>query len=668
MQIDEMKERIERISEMEKPENPKFSVSYMAPNEDPTSNFYQYCNGNWIATHPIPEDKIRWGAFMEIAERNRYVLGKILEECAFSERWVDKTIQQLGSFYLSAMDTEKIDELKFEPIKEWAKRIEDIEEKDEMVSLISEFHRYGLDAMFSFSSDSDEKNSAIYAYYLEQGGLSLPNRDYYLIDSFESIRGQYKKHVANLFSLYGQSARDAEQSAETVFKIEALLAKSSRTPVELRDPERNYNKFLYDELDSIVPSIGITRYLLEIGLPEVKHIVIRQPEFFKNLGNMLDSISLSEWKTYLTWKLLHFASPFLHEEVRKEYFDFYERKLLGRKKPEKRWKQVVQLIDGQMGEALGKLYVQREFTDDSKRKMEEMVSDLKEAFKEKLEKLDWMSEKTKKIALEKFLKFNAKIGFPKKFIDYSSIDISPSDFFGNILRTNKFEIMRKIKRVNTPVDRELWEMSPPTVNAYFSPTKNEIVFPAGILQPPFFDPAMDDAVNYGATGGIIAHEMTHGFDDEGRKYDKDGNLKDWWSKVDADEFEKRAKSVVNLYEQLEALPGLHVNGELTLGENIADMGGVSIAYEALQKKLSRNPALRKNIDGLTPEQRFYISWSQSWRANVREEAIKWQVSNDPHSPDCFRGEIPAVIHLKFHEHFGSPITKNGKGKEVITIW
>ena len=321
-----------------------------------------------------------------------------------------------------------------------------------------------------------------------------------------------------------------------------------------------------------------------------------------------------------------------------------------------------------MGEALGKLYVEREFTEESKRKMEEMVSDLKDAFREKLKKLDWMSEETKKTALEKFSKFNAKIGFPKKFIDYSSIDISPSDFFGNILRTNEFETMRKIRRVNTPVDKELWEMSPPTVNAYFSPTKNEIVFPAGILQPPFFDPTMDDAVNYGATGGIIAHEMTHGFDDEGRKYDKDGNIKDWWSKVDADEFEKRAKSVVNLYGRLEALPGLRVNGELTLGENIADMGGISIAYEALQKKPARNPGLRKNIDGLTPEQRFYISWSQSWRANVREEAIKWQVSNDPHSPDRFRGEIPAVIHLKFHEHFGSPDSENKKAREVITIW
>ena len=668
MQVDEIKQRIERISDVEKPEFPKFSVNYMAPNEDPVSNFYYYSNGNWIATHPIPEDKIRWGAFMEIAERNRYVLGKILEECAFSERWDNKTIQQLGSFYLSAMDTKKIDELKFKPIKEWARKIDEIKEKNELISLISEFHRYGLEAMFSYSSDSDEKNSSIYAYYLEQGGLSLPNRDYYLLDSFENIRGYYKRHVANLFSLYGQSLQDAERSAETVFEIELQLAKSSRTPVELRDPERNYNRFMYEDLDRSIPSVGMRRYLSEIGLPDVKHIVIRQPEFFENLGKMLDSISLSEWKTYLTWKLLHFASPFLHEEVMKEYFDFYERKLLGRKKPEKRWKQVVQLIDGQMGEALGKLYVEREFTEESKRKMEEMVSDLKEAFREKLKKLDWMTEETKKTAIEKFSKFNAKIGFPKKFIDYSSIDISPGDFFGNILRTNEFETMRKIKRVNTPVDKDLWEMSPPTVNAYFSPTKNEIVFPAGILQPPFFDPTMDDAVNYGATGGIIAHEMTHGFDDEGRKYDKDGNLKDWWSKVDADEFEKRAKSVVNLYGQLEALPGLHVNGELTLGENIADMGGVSIAYEALQKKLARNPGLRKNIDGLTPEQRFYISWSQSWRANVREEAIKWQVSNDPHSPDRFRGEIPAVIHLKFHEHFGSIDNENKKAKEVITIW
>ncbi|MEM0134704.1 MAG: M13 family metallopeptidase [Thermoplasmatales archaeon] len=668
MKLEQVRERIERISDKERQEDPKFSVRYMDTSADPLSNFYQYSNGNWIATHPIPEDKIRWGAFMEIAEKNRYVLGKILEECAFSDRWEDRTVQQLGSFYLSAMDTQTIDSLEFKPIKSLASMIDQINDMDDLIDVLSKLHKYGLPAIFSFSSDSDERNSSTYAYYLEQGGLSLPNRDYYFLDSFASIRADFIKHIASTFSLYGQAPDDAEKTAKTVFGIELAMAKASRTPVELRDPEKNYNKFVFEDLERTVPLINLRYYLSNMKLPAVEHIVIRQPEFFENVGKMLNSVSLADWKTYLTWKLLHFASPFLHEEVRNEYFDFYERKLLGRPKQEKRWKQVVQLIDGLMGEALGKLYVQKEFPPESKRKMEEMVSDLKEVFSDKLKKLDWMSGDTKKTALEKFSRFHAKIGYPNRFIDYSSVDISPDDFFGNVLRSSAFEIEREIKRVNTPVDSELWEMSPPTVNAYFSPTKNEIVFPAGILQPPFFDPTMDDAVNYGATGGIIAHEITHGFDDEGRKYDQDGNLKDWWSKKDADEFERRAKSVVNLYGHLEALPGRYVNGELTLGENIADIGGVSIAYEALQRKLGRNPDLRKKIDGLTPEQRFYVSWSQSWRANVREEALKWQISNDPHSPDNFRWETPATEHYKFNNHFTNPTSGGKKTRDVITIW
>ncbi|MCL4333430.1 MAG: M13 family metallopeptidase [Candidatus Thermoplasmatota archaeon] len=668
MNFEDVRGRIEKIAPNEKPDNPRFSVDYMDKSVLPHDSFYTYSNGNWIRTHPIPEDKTQWSAFMELVDKNRYVLGKILEDCAFSDKNDDPISKQLGSFYLSAMDTARIDELKFQSIMVFAEIIEGIETVDDIAPVVSKLHHNGLPAMFSFSSDSDEKNSSLYTYYLEQGGLSLPNRDYYLLDTFERIRKDYRKHVANIFSLYGQSRENAERSAETVFSIELALARSSRTPVELRDPERNYNRFLFTELERAVPRLGIKRYFSEIGLPQVDQIVIRQPEFFSNLGAMLDTVKIEDWKTYLTWKLLHFASPFLSKEVREEYFDFYERKLFGRPREERRWKQVVQLTDMLLGEALGKLYVEREFTKESKAKMEELVNDLREVFSDKLSKLDWMSEKTKRTALEKFGKFRAKIGYPNKFIDYSSIKISPDDFFGNIIRCNAFEFEREIRRVNKPVDRELWEMTPPTVNAYFSPTKNEIVFPAGILQPPFFDPTMDDAVNYGATGGIIAHEITHGFDDEGRKYDLDGNLKDWWSKEDAEEFERRAKTVVNLYGELEALPGLRVNGELTLGENIADIGGISIAYEALQRKLGRNPELRREIDGLTPEQRFYISWAQSWRANVREESVKWQISNDPHSPEKFRGEIPVVVHYKFGDNFKHPSDPKTTGRGIITIW
>ena len=668
MDTEEIRKRIDRIGEDEKPESLKFSVKYMDSSVDPNSNFYKFCNGKWIDTHPIPDDKIQWSAFMELSERNRYVLGKIVEDCAFYDNPDDPIKAQVGAFYLSAMDTLTIERLKFEPIREFVELIEKIKDSGEIILTISKLHGKGISAMFSYSSDSDEKDSSTYAYYLKQGGLSLPNRDYYFLEPFEDIRKDFKRHVANIFVLYGYSEEDAKKSSDIVFDTEVALAKASRTPVELRDPEKNYNRFELRELEQSFPNVNIKRYLSEVQLPPVKHVVVRQPEFFENLEKMLDQIPLSSWKVYLIWKILNFASPYLHEEVANEHFYFFERKLFGRKKQEKRWKRVVNLIDGEIGEALGKLYVDQEFGEESKRRMEVLINDLKNVFADKLDKSDWMSDKTKKMALEKFSKFRSKIGYPTKFIDYSSIRISPDDLFGNILRSEEFEFEREIRRINSPVDKELWQMTPPTVNAYFSPTENEIVFPAGILQPPFFDPNMDDAVNYGATGGVIAHEITHGFDDEGRKYDLNGNLNDWWSPEDIKEFSERAKSVANLYGSLEALPGLHVNGELTLGENIADLGGVSIAFEALEKRLNRDSSLRKNIDGLTPEQRFYIAWSQSWRANVREEAIKWQVSNDPHSPDNLRGEVPARVHYAFASHFKGPDGTKKKQDTIISIW
>lgn len=668
MDIGRIRERVKRIGIEEKPENPKFSIEYMDQTADPRTNFYRFCNGSWISSHPIPEDKAQWSASMELVERNRYTLGKILEECSFLDHPGDQIREQVGAFYLSAMDVQTIEHLEYEPIREFMRMIDDVSNATEILPIISKLHRSGIPVMFSYSSSSDERNSSIYAYYLEQGGLSLPNREYYLLESFESVRRDYKKHISNQFTLYGQTREEADSSSEEVFKIELEMARNSRTPVELRDPESNYNRFLIGEINATFSGVDLKRYLSEISLPLVNYVVVRQPQFFDALGKILTDFPVESWKTYLKWKVLRFAAPYLHDAVEKENFDFFVRKLFGQPIQEKRWKRMVDLIDMEIGEALGKLYVDQEFGQDSKKRMEWMVDDLRETFIEKLKKLDWMSEKTREKALEKFAKFRAKIGYPNRFIDYSSINILPDDFFGNILRSNSFEFDREMRRVNTPIDRELWEMTPPTVNAYFSPTDNEIVFPAGILQPPFFDPEMDDAVNYGATGGTIAHEITHGFDDEGRKYDSDGNLNDWWSSEDAEEFNKRAKTVVNLYNSIEALPGLHINGELTLGENIADLGGISIAFDALERRLSRDPSMRKTIDGFTPEQRFYIGWTQAWRANVREETIKWQISNDPHSPEDVRGEIPARVHYKFGTHFAGTKGVKEETGSPITIW
>jgi predicted metalloendopeptidase len=661
------KERIYRIGNDEKPEFPRFSTEYIDHSIDPFDNFFLYSNGKWIENHPIPPEKSFWGSSGELMEWNRYILGKILEQSALSDD-TDPIRKQVGKFYLSAMDTDTIESLGFRPIKPFMERIESMGTREEIVNLAADLHRQGIPMFFSIDSSPDDKNSEYYAFRLSQGGISLPNRDYYLEPPFEKIRQQYRDHIRNMFLIYGIQETEAAKYSEVVYKIEEMMAKASRSPVDLRDPERNYNPVHLNRISEISQKIDFTLYFKRISLPDVSYIIVGQPEFFKGLDSLIEGIPIDEWKIYLKWKVLHFAASYLHSDVEKENFDFYYRKLFGQPEPEKRWKQAVSIVDMNIGEALGKLYVDQEFGEESRKRIAVMIDDLKEVFAEKLKQLDWMSALTKEKALEKFSRFRAKIGFPSKFIDYSSVEILENDYFGNVVRSNAFEFNREISRIGSPVDRELWYMTPPTVNAYFSPTENEIVFPAGILQPPFFDPELDDAVNYGSLGGTIAHEITHGFDDEGRKYDSKGNLKEWWSEDDEKAFLSRAQEVIDLYGSQEVLPEVKVNGELTLGENIADLGGVSIAYEALERHLKKNPELRKNIEGFTPEQRFFLGWAQSWRSNIRDEALKWQVSNDPHSPDNLRGDLPARVHFRFQEHFSSLSKKKNTGLKSIMIW
>ncbi len=662
------KEQIYRINDNEKPEYPKFSIQYIDKSVDPFDDFFLFSNGIWIKNHPIPPEKSFWGSAVELVEWNRYILGKILEESALKVGPDDPIRLQVGKFYLSAMDTETIEKLKFKPIEPLLEKIENIRTKDELINLAAEFHRKGIPLLFSFESSPDDKNSDLYAFKLSQGGISLPNRDYYLEESFENARKQYLEHLSKMFTLYGFPESEADASARTVYSIEEKMARFSRSPVDLRDPEKNYNQVNYNRISEISPHLNFRAYFSQISMPEAQYVIVGQPEYFTGLGELFQNVSIEEWKTYLKWKILHFSASYLHNKVEMENFDFYHRKLFGQPKPEKRWKQAVSAVDMYIGEALGKLYVDQEFGEESKRRIAVMVEDLKEVFAEKLEKLDWMSDSTRKKALEKFSKFRAKIGFPSKFIDYSTVEILEDDYLGNVMRANAFEFQREISRVGAPVDKELWYMTPPTVNAYFSPTENEIVFPAGILQPPFFDPELDDAVNYGSLGGTIAHEITHGFDDEGRKYDFQGNLTEWWTEEDKKAFLARAKQVVDLYGSEEVLPEVKVNGELTLGENIADLGGVSIAYEALERHLNMHPEMRKTIDGFTAEQRFFLGWAQSWRSSIRDEALKWQISNDPHSPDNLRGDLPARVHHNFEDHFRELSSKKTSGVKPIKIW
>ncbi len=647
----------------EKPEKPVFSVKYIDDSYDPLDNFSMYSFGKWAKKHPVPEDKYVYGATIELIEWNNYILGKILESCAIKNK--NDIEKSLGDFYISIMDIKTIENKKFEPVDEIIEKIDNIKDKNDIINVSAYFDSAGIPGLFSFYSDPDAKNSYIYAYYLNQGGLSLPNKDYYTEDSFIDIRNKYINHIKNIFYLYNNNYEMSKIYAKKILKIETDLALKSRKPVELRDPEKNYNRFELNKIKNELPELNI--YLQKILL-NADYIIIGQPEFFYNIKNILEKYSLKEWKIYLKWKVLHFASPYLNKDVENEYFDFYHRKLLGQNEPEKRWKKAINIIDNSMGEALGKLYVEREFGEDSRKRMDGMINDLKEVFAERINNLTWMGKETKEKAIEKLNKFRAKVGYPSKFIDYSSIKIDKNDLIGNIIKSNKFEFEREIKRIGKPVDKELWGMTPQTVNAYFSPTDNEIVFPAGILQPPFFDVTMDDAINYGATGGTIAHEMTHGFDDEGRKYDLNGNLNDWWTKEDDRSFNEKAKNVIDLYNSLEALPGLYVNGELTLGENIADIGGVSIAFEALEKRLDKNPEMRKIIDGYTPEQRFFLGWAQSWRVTIKDEALKWQIFNDVHSPEKIRAEVPAYVNENFEKTFNNLTKYKDKKFKKINIW
>jgi putative endopeptidase len=523
--------------------------------------------------------------------------------------------------------------------------------------------------MFDASFGPDEKNSALYAVELGQGGLSLPDRDYYLKDTFADKLEKYRKHVARLFTLLGEPASEAATNADIVVALETDLAKASRTRVELRDPVKNYNKFAGDEFTAKTPALLWTVYFADRHVAVPGYEIVGQPEFFTAVNGLVQDRPLADWKVYLRWHLVHSSAPFLTDAFEQENFNFYGKVLSGQPEQEPRWKRGAHILDGNIGEALGQLYVEKYFPPAARKRMNELVENLKAVFHDRLEKVSWMTEATRAKAEAKFARFTQKIGFPAKFRDYSAIVIRRDDLLGNVRRAAAFESRREIARVGKPVDRTEWGMTPETVNAYFNPEQNEIVFPAGILQPPFFDVTMDDAVNYGAIGVVIGHEMTHGYDDEGRKFDADGNLNDWWTADDSKAFESRAQLVVDEYNNFEVLPGLHVNGKLTLGENLADLGGVHIAYEALERALAKDPSKRKLIDGFTPEQRFFISFAQIWRTNVRDAEAQRLVTVDPHSPGQFRAYGPLLNVQEFYDAFGiqpgSPIWLPPERRAVI---
>lgn len=641
-----------------------FSIENMDRSVDPKKDFYHFAAGTWVKNNPVPADKSRWTSFYELADRNMSQAREILEQAAADTTAPAKSPKRLvGDLYASFQDTNRMEQLGLTPIAPQLESVDKISSINDLFKVIAQLHEQGIGVLFGSGVSADAKNSTIYAYHLSQGGLSLPDRDYYLSDQFANQRADYKEHLVKMFAFLGNTPSEAASNAGIVLDIETTLAKVSRTRVDLRDPQKNYNKFTVAELFAKNPGIPWGAYLASSGITTnsadsekalalLSYEIVGQPEFFDLLEKQLQQRPLNDWKVYLRWHVLHSSASLLTAKIDAENFAFFGKKLSGQQEQEPRWKRGVRTVDGNLGEALGQIYVEKYFPPQAKVRMIELVKNIKISFEEHLNKLDWMTDATRSKALAKFARFTEKIGYPDKFRDYSSVEIRRDDCLGNLRRCSVFESHRELVRLGKTVDKTEWHMTPITVNAYFNGTQNEIVFPAGILQPPFFDPSADDAVNYGAIGVVIGHEITHGYDDKGRQFDADGNLKDWWTEADAKAFEDRAQKVVDEYDAFEPLPGLHVNGKLTLGENIADLGGIAIAYDALQHALAQDPSKRVKIDGFTPEQRFFISFSQIWKTNVRDEEQRRLITVDPHSPGRFRATGPIVNFQVFYDAFG----------------
>ena len=644
------------------------------PNTQPGVDFFRYGNGGWLDKNPVPAEYSRWGAFEELIERNNNLLHGILDECAAAKADPGSPRQKVGDFYAAGMDEAGVDAAGVKPLQPEFDRVAALADRADLPALVAHLHTLGLGVLFRFDVDADEKNSQNQIVQAAQGGLGLPDRDYYLKDDDRSrtLRAQYEEHVAKMFALLGDAPERAAANAKTVVALETELAKASKTRVELRDPEGNYHKMTVAELVQTAPGFDWGAYLRALGARDPGGMDVGQPDFFQRVGQLATERPVEDWRTYLRWHLLRDTAPDLSKPFVEENFRFYGSILTGAKENRPRWKRILRETDAGLGEALGQLYVEKNFTPEAKARALAMINDLKGVLRDRLATLDWMGPETRTAALKKLDSFGVKIGYPDRFRDYSTLEVSRRSHVLNVLAANSFEIKRTLAKINQPVDKTEWGMTPPTVNAYYNPTRNEIVFPAGILQPPFFDANADDAVNYGGMGAVIGHEMTHGFDDQGRQYDAQGNLKNWWTDEDLKRFKQRSEAVVKQFDAYAPIEGQHVNGSLTQGENIADLGGSKIAFAALERALDRQgpDARDKKVDGFTPAQRFFLSWAQVWRNNIRPEALRLRLNTDPHSPGQYRCNGPLANLPEFQAAFnlpdGSPMLR--PAAERVQIW
>ncbi len=617
----------------------RFSADMIDPAADPCTDFYAYACSKWQARNPIPADQSSWGTFNVLHENNRAQLRDILDKYAAADKKRTSVEKQVGDYYSACMNEPLIEKLGTKPLDPEFKRIHALKDKPALAEEIVRLHRMGVNVMFRFGSGQDFKDSSQQTARAGQGGLGLPDRDYYFKDDEKSklVRQQYLEHVTNVFGLLGEKPDAAAASAKAIMAIETGLAKGSLDRVSRRDPNKMYHPMGPAELEKLTPDFAWSLYLKQIGAPNTDKINVSEPEFFKNLNSVIETASLDDWKTYLRWHFVVSANSYLPKRFQDENFDFFGKKLRGAKEQQARWKRCVDGVDGDLGEALGQKYVEVAFGTDGKERMLKLVHALEASLNQDIQSLPWMSDVTKQKALEKLAAIDNKIGYPDTYRDYSTIVVERKDAFGNNFRANQAEFQRQLSKIGQPVDKKEWGMTPPTVNAYYSGSMNNINFPAGILQPPFFDKGADDALNFGGIGVVIGHELTHGFDDQGRKFDAKGNLNDWWSADDNREFEKRAACVADQYSSYPATPDVKLNGRLTLGENAADNGGMRVAYMALHSLLAEEPGKDSApIDGLTPDQRFFLGFANIWCQNLTEQTARLYAQTDPHSPGRWR--------------------------------
>jgi putative endopeptidase len=651
--------------------------SAIDPSVKPAEDFYRYVNGAWLKTATLPADQALWGSFIELRERNWANVRAICERVAAKRSGATPVERMVGDFYASGMDESAINAAGLTPLKSDFERIAAIKTPADVMAVIAHLRGLGVGAGFSFAGATDEKNSDLTIAQLRQGGLTLPgtgrdaDRDYYLKDDEKSkkLREDYVAHVAKMFEFAGDAPAAAQARAQAVLRIETELARTSMAREQLRDPNASYHKMPVGAVNDVTRDINWPAFFAACGAPKFDELNLAHPDFFKGFAGLLRTAPVADWQAYLRWKLLHAAAPYVNREIAEENFRFYSGTITGVTEQKPRWRRVVAVVDEGIGDALGQLYVAEYFPPEAKARVLKLVEDLRASLAERINALDWMDAPTKVKAQAKLAAFGVKMGYPDKWKDYSSARIDRGSYVLNVFKANTYEVRRNLKKIGQPVDRTEFSMTPPTVNARYSPTFNDILFPAGILQPPFFDPKADDAQNYGGIGAVIGHEMTHGFDDQGRQYDAKGNLTDWWTPESAARFKERANGIVEQFSDYTVVDGpMHLNGVRTQGENIADLGGIKVAYYALEKALAGKP--RALVDGMTPEQRFFLSYANVWRELMRPAEQERRVVIDPHSPGYWRVNGPLSNLPEFWAAFdvpeGTPMRRPAAKR--VTIW